>query len=228
MDPEPNIWIVIPAYNEAKALGKVIKDLKKHSYGNILVIDDASIDQTAEVAKQNHVVVLRHMVNKGQGAALRWGIKEALKRGADIIITFDADGQMDPADINNLVKPIAEGKYEASLGSRFLKKNTSIPWSRRMVLKLGSLVHYLLYGIKLSDSHNGFRALSKEAAKKIKITYDRMEHASEILEQIHTKKITFIEVPVNIRYTEYSLKKGQSAWNSVRMGMRLLGRKLLK
>jgi len=216
------VYIIIPAYNEETMISKVIADIKQTiSLSNIIVIDDGSQDQTAKIAKQAGAQVLRHIINRGQGAALMTGTDYALRQGAEIIVHFDADDQHQPLDIINLIKPIAEGKAEAVLGSRFLKskvKNSSqkfienyILLSRRIVLKLALMHQWFFSGLKVTDSHCGLRAFSRVAAQKIKITQDRMAHASEILDQIARHKLKFVEAPVNIKYTAYSLQKGQKS-----------------
>ncbi len=203
------VYIVIPAYNEAGMIGTVIGDLKKAKYHNIVVVDDNSKDNTYKIAKKQKVHALRHVINRGQGAALRTGIEYALEQGADIIVTFDADGQHQTKDIEKMIKPVKEGKVDVTLGSRFLKQNQNVSLIRRSYLKVGALVIFLMYGIKLTDSHNGLRAFSRKAAQKIKIQGDRMEHASEIPEKIHKYKLKFREIPVDIKYTDYSIKHGQ-------------------
>ncbi|MBU1201186.1 MAG: glycosyltransferase family 2 protein [Nanoarchaeota archaeon] len=222
------VYIVIAAYNEEKSIPRVIAGLKKHGYNNIIVVDDGSKDKTFEVASKENVFVLRHFINRGQGASLKTGIDYALLRGADFIVTFDADGQHHPEDIKALLESIEKNNVEVALGSRFLKENLSIPFIRKLVLKIGIIVTRVLYGVKLSDSHNGFRVFSRKAAKMINITSDRMEHASQIVEEIHKKKIPFVEVPVTITYSDYSKQKGQSTLNSVKIGLRMIFRKFMR
>ncbi len=219
-----NLYIVIPAYNEEKSVGKVIKELRENNYKNIIVIDDGSKDKTYNAAKRAKAEVLRHVINRGQGAALKTGIDYALKKKADIIVTFDADGQHSVKDIKKLVEPVKNNKVDVALGSRFLKKNKNTPFIRKLFLKGGALVIFLMYGIKLTDSHNGFRALSRKAAEKIDIKSDGMEHASEILEQIKKKRLKYKEVPVTIKYTNYSLKRGQSTFNSFKILFKMIFR----
>lgn len=193
----------------------------------MVVVDDGSTDATAVLAQKMGVVVVRHKKNKGQGAALRSGIKEAIRQGADVVVTFDADGQHHARDISRVVKPILEGNADVALGSRFLKKNAKMPFSMRIVLRIGIWLHVLLYGVKLTDVHNGFRAFSRKAAKKIKITCNRMEHASEIIEEIGKHKLRYVEVPVTISYTQYSMATAsQSTWDKILVGYRLVCRKL--
>jgi len=220
-------FIVIPAYNEEKTIRKVIKDLKEHDYENIVVVDDNSRDNTSKITSDEGATVLKHMINRGQGAALKTGINYALKQDADIIVTFDADGQHKAEDIERLIKPVEEGKVDICLGSRFLDKKSNVPFLKKVVLKCGIYVIRLMYGIKLTDVHNGLRAMSNEAAKKIEIKSNRMEHASEIIEEIKKKRLRYKEVPVNIRYTEYSKQKGQSSWNALRIFVKMLLKKLI-
>ncbi|NQU98251.1 glycosyltransferase family 2 protein [Candidatus Woesearchaeota archaeon] len=221
-----NVFVVIAAYNEERSITRVIKGLKKHGYRNIVVVDDGSKDSTFEIISKSGATALQHFINRGQGASLKTGIDYALMKGADYIVTFDADGQHHPEDIERLLKPVMNGECEAALGSRFLKKDSNTPFLRRLVLKMGVLVVWILYGIKLTDSHNGFRVFSRTAAHRINITSDRMEHASQIVEEIHSRRIPYKEVPVTITYSDYSKQKGQRGWNSVKIGFRMLFRKL--
>ena len=205
------IFFVIPAYNEGKSIGRVINDLKRAGYKDIIVIDDGSKDNTYAEAKKKGVIALKHVINRGQGAALRTGIDCALKNGAEYIVTFDSDGQHRVEDLPAMLEPVINGEVDVTLGSRFLKK-TEMPFGRRILLKGSVLVQRIFYGVKLSDAHNGYRVLSKKAAEQIRIESDRMEHASEIVEEIMKKKIKFKEVPVEIRYTGYSMKKGEASF----------------
>ena len=223
-----NTFIVIPALNEEKNIGKVIDNLKERGYNNIVVVDDGSRDNTHKIAKEKGVIALRHVVNRGQGAALQTGMTYSLLNGADIIVHFDSDGQHDPDEIPFLTEPIENGEAEACLGSRFLKK-CKTPLKRKLLLKGGILIIWLFYGIKLSDSHNGFRAFSKESAKKVIITADKMEHASEIIERIKINNIKYKEIPVNIRYTTESLKhgrKGQGKFDGISIVFKMLLKKI--
>jgi len=211
---KPKVFIVIPAYNEAKRLGTVLKRLKKEGYQQVIVVDDCSTDATAAVAKRAGATVIVHKKNQGQGAGLRTGINAAVKRKADIIVTFDADGQHDPGEIIGLTTPIARGEADVVLGSRFLGQHPGMPWYKWVTLKGSILVERLLLGVKLSDVHNGFRALSAKAARRIRITRDGMAHASEIVYEVKRKKLSYVEVPVTITYDAYVRAKGQSIFNA--------------
>ncbi len=226
-------FIVIPAYNEESKIGTVIEALQRQGYSKIIVVDDGSRDNTTEKAREKHIIVLRHLINRGQGAALKTGIDYALEQGASFIVTFDSDGQHHPEDIPRLLEPLQRGEAEVALGSRFLNENShpqnsNTPLVRKIFLKGGALVFRTMYGVKLTDSHNGLRALSRKAAQSINITQDKMEHASEIVEEVSRHKLKYKEVPVTITYTEYSLQHGQRTSNAFRILFKMLFNKIVK
>ena len=207
------IVVVIPAWNEEKMIAEVVAGVRE-VVPHVFVIDDGSTDATAAEAMRAGAEVFTHAVNRGQGAALATGINAALLTGADVIVTFDADGQMDPADIPRLIASVISGERDVVLGSRFLSTNnqqptTKIPILRRWTLKLALTFTRLTTGLKLTDTHNGLRAFSKNAAQALGLECDRMAHASEILERIAAGGFRYAEVPMTVRYTEYSMKKGQ-------------------
>lgn len=212
--PGERIYAVIPAYNEGSSIGAVLDNTAQH-VDRIVVVDDASTDDTARSALRVGVDVLRHPVNLGQGAALQTGIAHALAAGASHVVTLDADGQHDPAQIGRMLTAMREAGVEAALGSRFKGETIGMPRLRRSVLKLAVAFTRLTTGLKVTDSHNGFRVFTAAAAKRLRIRQNRMAHASEILEEIAAKRISFVEVPVTIRYTDYSRAKGQSNLNSL-------------
>jgi polyprenyl-phospho-N-acetylgalactosaminyl synthase len=214
MEKMQKIYIVIPAFNEAGSIGKVIGDLFYYGYKDIVVIDDASTDKTSETVKNFNVYLIKHPVNMGPGAAIKTGIDFALLDGADIIVTFDADGQHLAKDISNLVKPIISNKADITLGNRFLNKTSKVPIFKKIILKAGALLMFLMYGILSSDSHNGLKAINRSAALKIDIRSNGWEYCSEVIEEIMLKKVKYMEVPVTVKYTDYSIKKGQKIYNS--------------
>jgi glycosyltransferase involved in cell wall biosynthesis len=212
-----SVWVVIPAYNEAEVIEDVLRELLDYNSSyQVVVVDDGSSDGTATVASSFPVHVLVHPINLGQGAALATGIEYALREKAETIVTFDADGQMCPKDIGALVNEVLNGGVDVALGSRFL---TSPPKgmsrTKRMALKWATLLTKLSTGLKITDTHNGMRAFKAEALRKLTITQNKMAHASEILSEIARNKLTYREVPVTIRYTQYSKAKGQSIFNSI-------------
>jgi glycosyltransferase involved in cell wall biosynthesis len=117
---DKRVAIVIPAYNEEQTIIEVIRGLKQHGFERLIVVDDGSSDRTGELAHQEGVTLLRHILNRGPGGALGTGITAALRLGAEAIVTFDADGQHDPDDIAHLLEPITKGEAEVVIGSRML------------------------------------------------------------------------------------------------------------
>ena len=221
------VWVVIAAFNEAERLGATLAGLAS-SRCELVVVDDGSTDGTSAVAAAHPVWLVRHPVNCGAGAALRTGIAFALDRGADIIVSFDADGQHDPAEIPGLIAPIADGRVDVVLGSRFLGRTIDMPWSRGFVLGGARWFTRFFSGIAVTDPHNGLRAFARQAAQRIRITQNRMAHASEIVEQLRPLQLRWCEMPVTIRYTRATLAKGQSSWNAFRIVGRLLAGRMGK
>lgn len=211
------VWIVIPAYNEGKVLKEVLGELLDYerSY-NIVVVDDGSSDETASVAGSFGVHLLRHPINLGQGAALATGIEYTLGEKADVVVTFDADGQMSAEDIGAVVNEVLKEGVDVALGSRFLSSPPKgMPMMKKIGLKLATILTRFSTGLKITDTHNGLKAFRAEALRKIVITQNRMAHASEILSEIARNKLVYREVPVTIRYTRYSKAKGQSIFNTI-------------
>jgi glycosyltransferase involved in cell wall biosynthesis len=204
-------FVVIPAFNEDEQIAAVVIGLKEAGL-TVVVVDDGSSDRTAEIAREAGAEVARHALNMGQGMALRTGIELSLRAGADAIVTFDADGQHQVEDIAALLKPIEDGTADVALGSRFAGTALAIPPIRKLLLRMAAFWYRRVRGMMLTDTHNGLRALSREAARRINITQPRMAHASEILDQIREHQLRYVEVPVTIVYTERSLRKGQSLW----------------
>jgi len=200
------VFIIIPCYNESANIAMVINNVK--NYGTVVVVDDGSTDNSWQIAENQGIKVIKHLVNRGQGAALETGDNYAISQGADIVVHFDADGQHLPSEIPKLIQPIITNDADVVLGSRFLfladTKENRIPFIKKwLILKPAIIFQNLLLRIKLTDAHNGFRALTKKALERIKITQDGMAHASEIIEQILKNNLRYIEVPVTIRYYEF-------------------------
>ncbi|MFW5888659.1 MAG: glycosyltransferase family 2 protein, partial [Patescibacteria group bacterium] len=220
------IFCVIPAYNEERNIKKVLENVIKY-VDEAVVVDDRSQDNTSrEVRKaqidhkcskdlhQKKITLIRHPINRGQGAALQTGNSYSLARGADIIVHFDADGQFLAEEIPDLIKPIMEEKVDACFGSRFLGKRSNLPLLKeKLILPMGKIVNRLFFKIKTTDPQNGFRALSRQATLKIKIEQDKMAHCSEILHKAHKEKLRIKEVPITVIYHEY----GQNFSGGVRI-----------
>jgi len=219
-------WILIRAFNEAPRIGATLTDVCAH-YRNVIVVDDGSTDGTDAVASQFPVWLLRHPVNCGAGAALETGLCFARERDAEVTICFDADGQHDVRDIPGLLKILQASGADIVCGSRFLGEHHGMPWTRRLILRLGIWFTRLHSGLCVTDTHNGLRAFSRRATQQIRIVYSDMTYASEIYDQIRRLGLKYAEAPVNIRYSTETLAKGQASSNALRIaGKLLLGRML--
>jgi len=193
------IVVTIPAYNEEKTIGIVIDKIKEvmesNSYNyEILVVDDGSKDNIAEVAKNAGAVVYSHPRNYGLAETFKTEIKKSLKMGADIIVHIDADNQYQPVEIPKLVKEINKG-YDMVLGSRFNGTIESMPIIKRLGNKAFSKVISNISGIKISDAQTGFRAFTREVAEKIKITSNHTYTQEQIIRAV-MEKFKIKEVPI--------------------------------
>lgn len=213
--------VVIPAHNEAETVGAAVREARKYA-DEVVVVDDGSTDETGARAEDAGANVLRHALNRGQGAALRTAIKAALAFGAEIVVTFDADLQQDASEIPALSAPIKAGIAEVVLGSRFKGSAVNMPLARRALLRLAVFFTRATTGLKITDTHNGFRALTARAAEKIKITQDGFAHASELLSEVARNNLSYAEAPVKLSYSAYSLKKGQKLAGSLKIIFDLL------
>ncbi|HTL38975.1 MAG TPA: glycosyltransferase family 2 protein [Kofleriaceae bacterium] len=207
-------WVVIAAFQEGKVIGDVVREVVRAGW-SVVVVDDGSTDNTSAEARAAGALVIRHALNRGQGASLQTGIDYALRRGARYLVTFDADGQHNASEIPALLAALADA--DVALGSRFLGTIEGAQQGRRALLRTAIVVSNGLSGMKLTDAHCGLRAFRREAAAALRMTQDRMAHASELLRKIKTSNLRVVEVPVTVRYTEHSLSKGQSGLQAVRI-----------
>ncbi len=207
-------WVVIAAYNEGAVIHDVVAGVKRAGW-SVIVVDDGSGDDTAVHARAAGVTVVRHAINLGQGAALQTGIDFALRRGAHHIVTFDADGQHAVDDIPVLIAALADA--DLALGSRFLGSVEGASRQRMMLLRTAVLMSNRMSGLKLTDAHCGLRAFRATVAPRLRMTQNRMAHASELLRKTKTSGVRVVEVPCTVRYTEHSKRKGQGGFQAVRI-----------
>ena len=208
-------WVVIPLYNEEGVISDVILDVRAE-FTQVVCIDDGSTDGSAAAAAEAGARVVRHPFNLGQGAALQTGFQFALSDPSmKYVVTFDADGQHQIADAVGMVERLRAGEAEVVFGSRFMDDRTKANFAKKMVLRAAVGYTNLTTNTRLTDAHNGLRAISRRVVAKIDITQNRMAHASELVAQIGASKATYVEHPVHILYTDYSKAKGQSLWNSI-------------
>jgi glycosyltransferase involved in cell wall biosynthesis len=221
------VFVVIPAYNEAMVITRIVREVMRAGYA-VVVIDDGSSDATAEQARAAGATVIRHPFNLGQGAALQTGIDYALMQAATCIVTFDADGQHRISDIPRLIEALMRERADFALGSRFLGQAPDLPSLRRLMLQAATLFTRSTTRLNVTDTHNGLRAMTRRGAAAIRLRQNRMAHASEFLSQIAASGLRYVEQPVTIDYTAYSLAKGQSVGDAVLILLDLFARRLYR
>ncbi len=211
----------IPAYNEEDTIARIVLLSKKY-VDKIIVCDDGSTDLTGEIANALGAILLKHEQRKGYGAAIQHLFNEALKLGADIVISLDADGQHDPHEIPKLIEPIVSGDAEVVIGSRFLDENTNhVPRLRRIGIDAITRLTSAASGIKLGDAQSGFRAYSGGALKRLELRENGMGASAEILLKVADKNVRIVEVPISCRYegintsTHHPLKHGAGVVMSI-------------
>ena len=221
----PKLVAVIPAYNEAGHVGKVVK-ASKAFVDEVLVVDDGSTDGTCLEASAAGARVFRHWVNRGVGGATATGLRAALQSGADVIVTLDADGQHLPEEIPRVVAPVLNGTADVVIGCRLLN-HKGMPLLRVVANRIADACTWLLFGVYLSDTQSGFRAYSRTAAQSIDIRTSGMEVCSEIIVLAVRSGLRVAQVPITPVYTDYSLSKGQSFYNGIRTLAKLMLRRIL-
>lgn len=214
-DNASDTWVVIPLYNEAKVIGDVVTGVRK-TFPQVVCVDDGSSDGSADVAARAGARIVRHPFNLGQGAALQTGFQFVLGDPTmRYVVTFDADGQHQISDALGMVERLRAGEAEVVFGSRFLDERSQPNLAKKMVLRAAVGYTNMTTNTRLTDAHNGLRAISRPVLEKIEITQNRMAHASELVAQIGASKASYVEHPVHILYSDYSKAKGQSLWNSI-------------
>ncbi len=215
MGDQRDVWLVVPVYNEAPVIADVVREVRA-TFPNVVCVDDGSKDRSAEQIRLSGAHLVRHPVNLGQGAAIQTGIDYARAQpGAQVFVTFDADGQHQVKDVERMVERLRHEPLDIVLGTRFHGVTDHIPFLKRFVLKTVVLLSPALRKLKLTDAHNGLRAFNRTVAEGMNITLNGMGHASQIVEMIAHEEWRVAEEPVTILYTEYSMAKGQSLINGV-------------
>lgn len=193
------ILIGLPAYNEEKNIAALIVKIKNLGF-KVLVCDDASIDSTADIARSLGAIVVKHNRNLGYGGSIQSLFSKAREVNADILVTFDADGQHRPEDIGKLVQPILDQEADLVIGSRFLEKTSDIPKYREIGIKALTKLANISTNLKLTDSQSGLRAYSKKAIQSIFPSEDSMGVSTEILIKADQAGLKIVEVPVIVLY----------------------------
>jgi len=197
----PLIVAVIPVYNEEKTIAKVILSAQR-CVNQVIVCDDGSTDMTAEIAERMGADVVHHRKNLGYGAAIQSLFKRARELDADIMITFDGDGQHNPNEIPALIRPVLKDDSDIAIGSRFLdtKQTKSIPLYRRLGIKVITKLTGVATNSKMSDAQHGFRAYGRKALECLEVSENGMGVSVEILMKAKEKGLRVVEVPIGCNY----------------------------
>ena len=211
---------IVPMYNEEQVISQVVKDLRS-IFPHVICIDDGSNDKSAAKALEAGALVLRHVVNIGQGAALSTGFSWVQSQSQfSYVVTFDADGQHQPEDALRLVTELVRKQVDVVFASRFLDQDqATIPLAKRLVLKTVTKITKTLTDVELSDAHNGLRALTIDATRQVNLTQNGMAHATQFVSLVLQANLKYVEIPVTILYTPYSRSKGQSLLNSINIDL---------
>jgi glycosyltransferase involved in cell wall biosynthesis len=224
----PNVFIIVPAYNESKEILSEVLDKLLLIPFRIILIDDGSLQPVVN-PQPERIILVRHPVNLGQGASLQTGFIIARDKNADYVITYDADGQHQPSDIYTLLNPLLNNEADITLGSRFLEKSQhNAGLVRRVMLSTARVINNLFTGVSLTDAHNGLRGLNKKALECIQLTENRMAHATELIYKIKKHQLRYLEVPTHIVYSEYSKRKGQRFTDGIKVLFDLVLHKLFE
>jgi glycosyltransferase involved in cell wall biosynthesis len=215
----PDVWIVVPAFNEAAVIGEVVADLRS-VFDHVVCVDDGSADGTGDIALRAGAHLLRHPINLGQGAAIQTGVEYARKRpGAKAFATFDADGQHRIKDVAAMIDRLAAGDVDVVIGTRFARAEASPasrpPLLKRIVLRTAARLSPRGRRLGLTDTNNGLRVFNKKVADGLDITMSGMSHANEFVMLIAENDWRVVEEPIEVLYTEYSKSKGQPLLNGV-------------
>jgi polyprenyl-phospho-N-acetylgalactosaminyl synthase len=210
-----DVWVVIPVFNEAQVLQSVVESALT-VFPNVVCVDDGSRDGSVEAVLRTRAHLVRHPVNLGQGAALQTGLSYARAQpGAEYFVTFDADGQHRLEDAQNMLDVARSPDVDLVLGTRFAEHAATVPLAKRLILRTAVLLSPAGRKLRLTDAHNGLRVLTRPVVEDLHITMNGMAHASEIVSYLGRSSWRVREVPVSIRYTDYSRSKGQSLLNGV-------------
>ncbi len=212
----PDVWIIIPAFNEAGVIGEVVADVRA-VFDHVVCVDDGSSDGTGEIALGAGAHLVRHPVNLGQGAAIQTGVEYARRQpGADVFVTFDGDGQHRVKDVIAMIDRLSTEGVDVVIGTRFGRPGLSKPPPlKRIVLKTAAWLSPRGRRLGLTDTNNGLRVFNKTVADGLEITMSGMSHASEFILLIDENRWRVAEEPVEVLYTDYSKAKGQPLLNGV-------------
>jgi len=193
--------VLIPAYNEERNIGWVVRDCTKFT-SEVMVVDDGSVDRTSEIAAEAGAQVLRHHINKGKGAALISGFSELMDKDFDAVVTLDADGQHLTSEIHQLTDAFEGGIGDIIVGARMINRE-SMPFHRMMSNRVGEFFISRAIGTYLPDTQSGFRLYSREVINSIKLERAGFEMETELLIKASRAGFRIGSVPVTTVYPEH-------------------------
>ena len=212
-DSKDEIFVVVPAYNEEKTVSQIIEGIAKEGY-NVMLVNDGSRDNTLNLAIKSKakypdsIFIVSHIINRGLGAALKTGMTAAIKKGAKYILTFDADGQHEIADIAKVVKPLQQGNADVCIGARPLR---DMPISKSFANFVMNFLTLIFYRSNVKDSQSGLRAFTSDAASQINVVSSGYAVSSEFIKEISDKNFKLAEVEITTIYTPETQHKGTDA-----------------
>ena len=222
-----DVWVIVPTYNEAPVVRSVVAALRE-VFPNVVGVDDGSTDGSPAELLAGGARLVRHPINLGAGAAYQTGIEFALRDpGAELFVTFDADGQHRVEDAVAMVEYLRGVDTEVLIGSRFLGSAEGMTRSRRALLRAATVFERVTSGVALTDAHQGLRVFRRSFAEVLQLKSHDMAWASEFLTRISQHGTSYAEFPVTVRYTDYSRSKGQRSINSVNIGLDIVLNRLL-
>ncbi len=227
---DKRLALVMPAYNEGKVIGDVIKSLPAKLPGFYLetvVVNDGSTDNTGDEARGAGATVIEHVLNSDSGAATETGLTYARQHGFDYVVTIDADGQHTAKDALAVIDELTKEAADIIIGSRLIESK-GMPWYRVLGNKGLNLITFILFGANVSDSQSGLKGFNRRAMEKIVIRSQGKEFCSEIIWRARQQNLSIKEIPIQALYSEYSLAKGQSNWNAFNIIKNLMRRKILE
>jgi len=199
------IIIIIPAYNAASVLPKTIASLPEHCADETILVDDGSSDGTGEVGERLGLSVIRHRQNKGYGHAQKTGYKEAIIRGAGVIVMVHGDNQYDPSLVNTFVRKITDESYDVVTGTRMVRGDalrSGMPIWKYIPNRILTALENIAFKTSLSDYHNGYRAYSADFLKKVPLDLlsDKYDFDTDIIVQAAIRGCRITEIPHKTRY----------------------------
>lgn len=214
--PYASTILIVPAYNEASAIGAVLAKIQAIGPWPIVVINDGSTDDTAALALAAGAKVCTHKLNRGPGAATMTGIAYAKKEGYTYAITIDGDDQHNPEDLPALLQPLLAGEADLVIGNRFMKGTNAIPRSRVLFNGIANLTTYLFSHKWVSDTQSGLKALGPVALERLTLEMDGYEFCSELIIKAMHNRLRVVEVPVDVHYSAQTMAKGQNLFTGIK------------